>query len=282
MHGTTLAKIHFHEVGALDSIADIVGCCVGLELLGIQGVTFGPLPQGRGTITCQHGVYPNPPPATMLLLTGLPVVQTEEPHELVTPTGAALLATWRTMDRPPAGSRIERVGYGFGHRKLDARTNVLRATILVTDDGAREDDVVTVLETNLDDSMPEIVGALSDRLLAEGALDVFTTPVLMKKQRPASLLTVLCRPADRGRLLDLIFAESTTFGVREHEARRTILDRAFSTVQTPYGPIRIKEGRRNGQLVTRSPELEDCRRAASEHQVAVREVYAAASAACRT
>lgn len=277
VHGTTIDKIHFHEVGALDSIADIIGCCVGLDYLKVDGVTFGPLPQGRGTIKCDHGVYPNPPPATVLLIQGLPVEQTEEPFELVTPTGAALLASWRSHDRAPTGSRPAKIGYGFGHRKLSMRTNCLRAVLLETAPASSESDSVLVIETNLDDTTPEIVGALCERLMGEGALDVFTTAVTMKKQRPATMLTVLCDASHREKLVDLIFRESTTFGVREYEAKRTILAREFQTVKTPFGEVRIKIGRRGDVVYSRTPEMDDCINAARANNVAVREVYAAAA-----
>lgn len=281
VHGTTIDQIHFHEVGALDSIADIIGSCVALELLDVGAVTFGPLPQGRGTIRCEHGVYPNPPPATLQLLRGLPVEQTEEPFELVTPTGAALLSTWRSADRAPTGSKPVKIGYGFGQRKLAQRTNCLRAVLLEAgpaDDGS---DSVLVLETNLDDTTPEIIGALCERLMGEGALDVFTTPVFMKKQRPATLLSVLCAAPAREKMLELIFRESTTFGIREYEARRTILQRELVTVQTAYGDIRVKIGRRGGTTCARSPEMDDCVAAARRHGVPVREVYLAASSALK-
>lgn len=277
VHGTTVDRIHFHEVGALDSIADIVGSCVALEQLGVDAVTFGPLPQGRGVIKCEHGTYPNPPPATVLLLHGLPIEQTDEPFELVTPTGAALLSTWRSQDRVPTGSRPAKTGYGFGHRALAQRVNCLRAVLFDYDEPKEEADAVHVLETNLDDCTPEVVGALCERLLSEGALDVFTVPAFMKKQRPGILLTVLCEAAVREKLLDIILRESTTFGVREHTARRTILAREIEKVATPYGEIRVKVGRRGAAVYTRSPEMDDCIRAARGHGVPVREVYAAAA-----
>lgn len=277
VHGTTLDQIHFHEVGALDSIADIVGCCFALEQLGVDAVTFGPLPQGRGVIKCQHGTYPNPPPATVLLLHGLPVDQTEEPFEMVTPTGAALLSTWRSLERPPAGSRPAKTGYGFGHRALAQRVNCLRATLLDYHEARAEADVIHVLETNLDDCTPEVVGALCERLMSEGALDVFTVPAFMKKQRPGMLLTVLAEAARRDQLLDIILRESTTFGVREHTAQRTILARESEKVVTAFGEIRVKIGRRGSEVYTRSPEMDDCIKAARAHGVPVREVYAAAA-----
>lgn len=280
VHGTTPDKIHFHEVGALDSIVDIVGGCLGLVRLGVDAVAVGPLPAGRGVIQCAHGTFPNPAPATVELLKGLAVVQTEETKELVTPTGAALLSTWRTLDAPPAGSRITRAAYSFGHYRLENRPNLLRATLLETA-GEAGSDTVEVLECNLDDTTPELLGSLTQRLMEAGALDAFTTAVQMKKQRPGTLLTILCRPEDKPQLLDLVFRESTTFGVREHTVRRTVLERRFETADTPYGAIRIKIGRWKGEDVTRAPEMEDCIARAKEHGVAVRTVYEAAQVAAK-
>ncbi len=279
VHGTTPDRIHFHEIGALDSIVDIVGCCLGLHRLGVGAVAVAPLPAGRGVIRCAHGTFPNPAPATVELLAGLPVVQTEETQELVTPTGAALLSTWRTMDAPPAGSRIVRAGYGFGHYRLEGRPNLLRATLLET--GAGGGDECIVLECNLDDTTPELLGSLTPRLMEAGALDAFTTAVQMKKQRPGTLLTVLCRAEQKDALLDLIFRESTTFGVREHATRRTVLERRIETVQTPHGAVRIKIGRWKGEDVTWAPEMEDCIARARERGVPVRSVYESAQFAAK-
>ncbi len=282
IHGTTVDKIHFHEVGALDSIADIVGSCLGLHLLGVGGVSVSALPVGHGSIECAHGTYPNPAPATVELSKGMPVVSIDEPHELVTPTGAALLSTWKTADTPPAGSRIENSGYSVGHRTLSRRPNVLRAVLHDTSDTRHATpDSVLVLECNLDDMTPELVGALTERLLADGALDAFITPVQMKKQRPGMLLTVLSRPEDREKMLDLIFAESTTFGVRERAMQRTVLERRTDTVDTPYGAVRVKIGRWKERDVTRAPEMDDCIARAREHGVAARTVYQAAATAAQ-
>ena len=278
IHGVPLESIHFHEVGALDSIADIVGSCLALHLLHVDEVTVGPLPMGYGTITCAHGVYPNPAPATQALSKGLPVVAVDEPFELVTPTGAALLSEWQTGSRPRAGARIARIGYGLGQRTLQHRANVLRATLLESAAADVTPDTCLVLECNIDDATPEIVGALTGRLLEAGALDVFTIAAQMKKQRPGMLLTVLCQPEDRDRMLDLIFVESTTFGVREYPVRRTILERRTDTVETDYGPVRVKKGRWRGREVTVSPEMEDCMARSAEHGVSVRQVYEAAKA----
>lgn len=275
IHGVDIEKIHFHEVGAMDSIVDIVGCCLALHKLSVDAVTIRSLPQGHGTITCAHGTYPNPAPATLRLLDGFPIEQVDEPYELVTPTGAALLSSWRTAELPVAGSHAQRTAYSFGHRTLNGRPNLLRASIyeVAEDDTA---DACLVLECNLDDMTPELVGCLFDRLLEAGALDVFTTQVMMKKQRPGVLLTVLCRTTDRESMLNLVFKESTTFGVREYLTKRTILERSFEIVQTPYGPVHVKVGRRNGTIVTASPEIEDCRRLAAAASISVDAVYRAA------
>jgi uncharacterized protein (TIGR00299 family) protein len=275
IHGVDIEKIHFHEVGAMDSIVDLVGCCLGLHKLGVDGVSIRSLPQGHGTIECAHGTYPNPAPATLRLLEGFPVQEVDEPYELVTPTGAALISSWRTSNAPSAGSRVVKTAYSFGHRKLRDRPNLLRATLYEASDDQMADEVL-VLECNLDDTTPELVGCLFDQLIVAGALDVFTTPVLMKKQRQGILMTVLCSPGDREKMIGLIFAESTTFGIRERLESRVILERSFQRIETPFGEVRVKVGKRHGAVVTISPEIEDCRKCAKEHGVSVREVYDAA------
>ena len=278
VHGTTPEKIHFHEVGALDSIVDIVGCCSGLHRLGVDGVSVSAFPCGHGTIECAHGVFPNPAPATLELLKGFPVVQVDEPFELVTPTGAALLTTWKTLDAPPTGSRIVRAACSFGHRQLNHRPNMLRATLLETAAGASPE-LAIVLECNIDDTTPELLGSLTQRLLETGALDVFTTAVQMKKQRPGTLLTVLCKPGNKRQMIDLIFHESTTFGVREYTVERTVLARRFAEVQTPYGSIRVKIGTWQGRDTVFAPEMDDCIRRSREHNIPVRAAYEAAAEA---
>lgn len=281
LHGVTLDQIHFHEIGAVDSIVDIVGCCLARHRLGVQAINVGPLPQGRGTIQCAHGTFPNPAPATVELLQGLLVVQTDEPHELVTPTGAGLLAVWRSQATAPVSTRVVNAGYGFGQRTLSARPNLLRAVLLEseTKESAAAADSCLVMECNLDDQTPELVGELTERLLATGALDVFTTPVFMKKQRPGVLLTVLTEPGQRDALLEILFRESTTFGVREYPVQRTVLERRHVEVETPSGRIRIKIGRWRGEDITFTPEFEDCRKCARETGRPVREVYAQAAQA---
>jgi len=280
VHRVPVSKIHFHEVGAMDSIIDIVGSCIALELLGVTEVQVGPLPMGVGTIESEHGLMPNPAPATVELLKGHPVVQTDEPFEMVTPTAAALLTQWASI----AGSQVsvvERSANAFGHRKLNKRPNLLRATILNTQvtsraDGRPATDTCLVLETEIDDMNPQLIGALFNNLLKVGALDVFTTPVHMKKQRPGTLLTVLCHPEKRNEVIDLIFRESTTFGIREYMTRRTILDRRHIQVKTPYGNVRVKVGTWKGKDITFSVEHDDCVRCSAKHGVSVRAIHESA------
>jgi len=282
VHGTTPDQVHFHEVGAVDAIIDIVGACLGLDWLGVAGVSVGPLPLGHGTVECAHGILPVPAPATVELMKGFAVAPADEPFELVTPTGAALLTTWKTQDAFPSGSRILKVGQGIGHRTLNGRPNVLRAMLMESDfvskdaDANPATDACLVLECNLDDLTPELVGALQKRLLDAGVLDVFLAPVQMKKQRPGILLTVLCRAEQRAAMLDMIFRESTTFGIREHSVQRTLLERRHASVETPFGRIRVKIGRWQGNDITASPEYEDCLGAAERAGVSVRAVYEAA------
>ena len=275
IHGVPVEDIHFHEVGAADSILDITGCCWALHRLGVTSVSVGAIPLGHGVIRCAHGVYPNPAPATIELIQGLPVMQVDEPFELVTPTGAALLAGWRTRDGVPPGAVLRRTAYSIGRRVLHHRPNVLRAT-LFDEAGSAEHDTCLMLECTLDDTTPELIGVLMDDVLAAGALDVTCTPVTMKKQRPGIVFSALIEPSLRDAVLDVIFRGSTTFGVREYPVFRTKLARRFETVDTAYGPINIKIGSWRGDDITRAPEMADCQRAAREHHVPVRLVYEAA------
>ena len=277
VHGTTIDKVHFHEVGAMDTIIDVVGSCIALDMLKIDSVQAGPLPIGQGTTKCEHGIIPLPAPATLALLKDYPVIQTEEPFEMVTPTGAALLMEWTsTMPTNNNPCTITKTGNGFGSRKLNSRPNMLRATIMESTPIAHTPNQCTVLECNIDDTIPELLGAMTQKLIKKGALDVFTTPVQMKKQRPGTLLTVLCRPDDRESLKNIIFTESTTFGIREHMTQRTILKRRHTQVETPYGSIRIKVGTWNDKDITHAPEHDDCAKCAEKHNVPVRIVYEAA------
>ena len=280
IHNTTPEAIHFHEVGAADAIADIVGCCFALELLDIGAIRVGPLPAGCGTIRCAHGEMPNPAPATQVLLQDFVVTQTDEPFELVTPTGAALLATWRAELKPaPESGRILGSGMGFGYRRLRGRPNVLRATLLAAEPEFGDRETLTVLETNLDDVNPQWVGDLIERLLAAGARDAWAVPIVMKKGRPALTLGVLCAPGDADALRCLIFQATPTFGIRAWAVDRTALARRHETVQTPYGPVRVKVGEFEGRPITRTPEFEDCAARAREAGVTPRQVAEAAARA---
>ncbi len=279
MHAVPVNDVHFHEIGAVDSLVDIVGACLAKAELGVGPVVVDPLPLGSGTVHCAHGVYPVPAPATLELLRGFPVASSDETGELVTPTGAALLMAWRNLDHVPAGGRIVQAGHGFGHRELKHRPNLLRAVLLETGAvAAPGNDECAVLECNLDDTTPELIGALTAQLLTAGALDVFTTAIQMKKQRPGVLLSVLCHAAEKPALLDLIFRGSTTFGVREHTVQRTILARRFEKVRTPFGTVNVKIGTWHGVDVTVAPEMDDCVALAARHGVTARAVY---EAACR-
>jgi len=278
VHGVAVDDIHFHEVGAMDSIVDIVASCTGLVLLGVDCVRVGELPLGTGTTRGSHGVLPLPVPAVVELLQGHPVRQTRQTRELVTPTGAALLMTWQKElpDPPDVPWTPQTSGYGLGSRELDGCANLLRATLCQGTDspcGATQSEICTVLECNLDDTVPELLGSLTLKLLERGALDVFTTAVQMKKQRPGTLLTVLCQPGSEDAFKNIIFTESTTFGIREYGVTRTLLPRRHVEVQTDYGAVRIKIGTWQGRDITRAPEHDDCVRCAAQHGVPVRAVY---------
>jgi uncharacterized protein (TIGR00299 family) protein len=264
-HGTTVEKVHFHEVGAIDAIVDIIGACIAMERMGIDRVYCSQIPTGNGTVQCEHGTMPVPAPATAALLKGVPLAECEEMAELTTPTGAAILTTLAERFGPMPGMAIERVGVGAGRRDNRTRPNILRLIIGEQVDGTGtqgDADEIAVLEANLDDISGEVVGYVYDRLFEAGALDVFTSPIYMKKNRPAAQLTVLAPPELRGELEMILFAETTTFGVRSHMARRRKLVRSIETVETELGPLRIKVGRLAGNVVTASPEYEDCREAA--------------------
>jgi uncharacterized protein (TIGR00299 family) protein len=277
IHGVPVEHIHFHEVGASDSIVDIVGSCWALNRLGVETVSVSPIPLGHGVIRCAHGVYPNPAPATLELISGMPVVSVDEPFELVTPTGAALLASWKNVNSIPSSALLSCVAYSIGRRSLHHRPNVLRASLYDVVESGGENDTCLVLECNLDDTTPELIGVLMDDVLAAGALDVTCTPVVMKKQRPGIVFSVLCETPQRENLLNIVFRGSTTFGIREYEVSRTKLSRRFETIGTPYGDVKVKIGTWKGEDVTRSPEMSDCQRIAREKNVPLRVVYEAAA-----
>lgn len=277
VHGTTVDRVHFHEVGAEDAIVDIVGAVVALELLGVHRIICSPIPTGSGTVRCDHGVLPVPAPATAELLKGVPIAASDETHELTTPTGAALLTTLADGFGPVEPMTIKSIGYGAGTREGKTRPNILRVLIGQATDDA-EIDEVTVVEANVDDASPELIGHCMERLFNKGALDVFVVPIQMKKSRPGVLLTVLCTRDRIAAMERVLFAETTTFGVRRHEVRRTKLSRRYEAIKTPFGTVRMKIGELDG-VVTASPEFEDCREAALRHDVSLREVMAAARAA---
>ncbi len=264
IHGKSPEHIHFHEVGAVDSIVDILGSCMALVQLGIDRVSFGPLPEGTGTFQCRHGIYPLPAPATLELLQGCEIVKTEEPFEMVTPTGAALLTTWGSQEK--ISGRVLRSSAAFGTRELKGRPNVLRGTLL---DACAADgmDSCVLLETNLDDISPEILGAACDTLRENGALDVWTVSAQMKKNRSGFVLSVLIREEDRMRMAELLFRVTGTFGIRVRRVERMILEREFITKHTVYGNVRIKQGKLNGEIITAKPELEECRTLAAANNI---------------
>lgn len=283
IHGLPPEQVHFHEVGAVDSIVDIVGACVALELLGRPRVLAAPVVEGRGWIDCAHGRFPIPAPATLAILgaRGVAVTQCEEPHELVTPTGAALLAEFAENFAPMQGLVAERIGFGLGTRDNKTRPNVLRAILgeSAAQGGAANDwetDTIAVLETNLDDINAEILGDFVNRALAQGALDVFHTPIQMKKNRPGVLLTVLCASADADKFCELMLRETSAFGVRRSVAERRKLQREFATVKTVYGEVTVKLGKLNGKIVQATPEYESSKKIAEKADVPLKMVYEAA------
>jgi len=275
IHGTTIEKVHLHEVGALDSIIDIVGVVYALEALAIERVVSSPLNVGSGTIRSAHGLYPVPAPATVRLLEGAPIYSGPETAELVTPTGALLVTGYAESYGPVPAMRLKKVGYGAGSRDFKDTPNVLRVLIGEADRTAPSHSVV-VIEAEIDDMNPQIFGILMERLLAGGALDVFYTSIQMKENRPGTLLTIIASPDSRERLASTVFRETTTIGVRYREMTRECLDRESVTVDTPFGAVRIKVARRNGEVLNASPEFEDCVRIAAETGRPVKDVHAAA------
>jgi pyridinium-3,5-bisthiocarboxylic acid mononucleotide nickel chelatase len=278
IHNIPIESVHFHEIGAIDSIVDIVGACVAFDALKIERIISSPLHVGSGTFQCAHGTYPVPGPATAELLKGVPIYSKDIEGELVTPTGAAIISTLAESYGPAPMMRIEKIGYGAGTRDYPKFPNTLRAIIgELEEDADRTPTTVTVIEANIDDLNAQVFGYLMEKALAAGALDIFYTPAQMKKNRPGVLLTLLCEPADRERMCDLIFRETTTLGVRYRNEHREILTREFSAVETEYGPIRIKVSRaKDGRVMNVSPEFEDCRAAAEKNGVGLRDAQTAA------
>ena len=293
VHGVPVEKVHFHEVGAVDSIIDIVGAAIGFDLLGIDAFACSAFDVGGGHVHTEHGLLPVPAPATVELLRGAPTHSSGIQRELVTPTGAAIATTLSTTFGAIPAMRLRAVGYGAGSADLVEKPNVLRLFIgdrIESEAGESftgsgfaganpetRDTPITVIETNVDDMSPQIYGYFAEKALAAGALDVFSTAAQMKKNRPGLLITLLSEAQDVAPLIDLIFRETTTIGVRTYDVRRKTLDREFVPVETQFGKVRMKVSRMNGSLLNATPEYDDCQRIAVERNVPLKEVIAAAS-----
>ena len=274
VHDVPLEKIHFHEVGAVDAILDITGACIGFAALGIDKFACSPLNVGGGTAKMAHGVLPVPAPATARLLLQKPTYSNGVQKELVTPTGAAIVATLCDSFGPQPIMSVSAIGYGAGTAELEHQPNVLR---LMVGDAAQVssglyDETIRVLEANLDDMNPQLYGYFSEKALAAGALDVFATPAQMKKNRPGMLVTVLCRQQDAGKFSEMLFAETTTLGVRSHDVQRRILPREWVKVSTQFGEVRVKVARLNGHIEHAAPEFDDCRKLAEEKNVPLQRI----------
>lgn len=278
IHGTAVDAVHLHEVGALDSVIDIVGTVHALEVMQIDQVVASPLNVGGGMVRTAHGVLPVPAPATARLLEGAPIYSGPQQVELVTPTGALLVTAYASRFGGIPDMRLQRVGYGAGSRDFRDTPNVLRVLIGEADPDTAGHRVV-VIEAEIDDMNPQIFGVLMDRLLAEGALDVFYTPIQMKKNRPGTLVSIVAPPHRRERLTATVFGETTTIGVRFHEMARECLERETVTVETPFGPVAVKVARRRGEIMNAAPEFEDCARLARASGRPVKDIQAAATKA---
>ncbi len=288
LHGKPAAEIHFHEVGAVDAIVDIVGACAGLELLGIDELICSPLNVGGGRVETAHGTLPVPAPATAELLKGTPVYSSGVNGELVTPTGAVIVCTLASSFGPMPSITVTRIGYGAGSRDYAGHPNVARLFVgeraqvsnrepRVFDSG----EVVTVIEANVDDMSPQLYGYLVERVLAAGALDITCGSIQMKKNRPGLEISILCAPERAEALAQLVFEETTTLGLRIRQAARLVLERETVNVETPYGTVRVKVARRGGAVMNVAPEYDDCRRLAAEKWVPLKEVILAAQTAYR-
>jgi len=271
VHGVPVEKVHFHEVGAVDSICDIAGACYALELLGIESVHCSPVNTGSGTVEADHGTMPVPTPATAILLSGKPAYARGPETELTTPTGAALMAALATGFGPLPPMRVSAQGFGAGTKDFPQMANMLRVMIGEAS-GASESTTVSVIEANIDDCTPQVLGSAMERLFDAGALDVTLSPQVMKKQRPGSLLRVIATPETREALVEIIFSETTTLGLRVYDAERRVQSRGFETVETPFGPVRVKVGEFGA-----SPEYDDCRELALKTGVPLKEILAVAT-----
>ena len=282
LHGVPVETVHFHEVGAVDSIVDLVCAAAGVHHLRISDLTATTPVDGTGTIQCAHGKFPLPAPATAEILRGIPLRQIDVPHELTTPTGAAILAHFVKKFGPLGSFAADKIGYGLGTRDLPDRPNVLRAFLGTTSaSGGAGSDTVVEIRTHLDDITGEHLAHAIDRLMAEGALDAAVSPLVMKKGRPGYLLTVLADPADAEKLAATVLRETTAFGLRMERVERRTLRREEKTVQTPHGPVRVKLGYLGDKLVQIHPEDDDCRRLAKTAKLSPAEISAQARSLCR-
>lgn len=283
VHNQPINEIHFHEVGALDAIIDVVGAAICFDLLGIERFASSALHVGSGTFDMEHGRYPVPPPAVAELLKGVPCYSTDITGELVTPTGAAIITTVCTDYGPMPLMKLRQTGYGAGTRQYEKFPNALRVfvgegQVSATDADAPGDERLWIIETNMDDISPQILGHVMERAFELGALDCYFTSVQMKKNRPGILLSILCRAEQRPVLSELLFSETTTLGVRAYEVERRALERRIVAVETQYGPIDVKVAQRNGHIVKAMPEYEQCRQAARDANVPLRVVEEAVMA----
>jgi uncharacterized protein (TIGR00299 family) protein len=272
VHGTDIEKVHFHEVGAIDSICDIVGGIFALSLLGIQNIISSPLNLGSGTVNCAHGVLPVPAPATSEIVKGSLVYSSSVEKELTTPTGAAFITTLASSFGTTPLMKLETIGCGAGSYEIKGHANMLRVFVGESNSDSNRDSV-SVIETNIDDVTPQVYDLLIDKLFSSGALDVFLTPIIMKKTRPAVKISVISTPSLEKELIRILFSETSTFGVRTYTATRDILEREIVQIDTKFGKIMFKRGTLNGKSFTISPEYEDCKRIALEKGLSFKEVY---------
>ena len=272
VHHEPVDHVHFHEVGALDAIVDVVGASISFELLAIDRFVCSPLHVGSGTVEMAHGRFPVPPPAVTELLKGVPFYSTDVAGELLTPTGAAIITTVADEYGAIPQMVVEQVGYGAGTREYDKFPNVLRVLLGEAESHTTTDERLWMIETNIDDLSPQIIGHVMDRAFELGALDCYFTPVQMKKNRPGVLLSILCGKREKEAVMRLVFTETTTLGVRSYEVERRALERNIVSVETPYGPIDVKVAHLNGQIVNEMPEFEQCRRAAKDADVPLKVV----------
>jgi len=271
VHRTQIDKIHFHEVGAVDSIVDIVGGVIGMQELNVGQVLASPLNTGEGTVKCEHGVLPVPAPATLELLKGIPCYSSGIPYELTTPTGAAMIGFWAEAFQSMPLMKIQKSGYGAGSHVIEEHANLLR--VIVGEAEGKGSHKIVLVETNIDDMNPEFYDHIMEQLFSAGALDVFYTSVMMKKNRPAVKISVLAPPAKREAVSHILLTETSTFGIRFTEMDRIILDRQHLEVQTPYGKVAVKVGSLDGQVMHYSPEYDNCKQIARKKKIPVKTVY---------